>query len=67
MNPSDTVVGAISSQASGDVGMAVLKKALNAQAQGATALVGALPQPTTKPSPPSNLPAHLGRSVNTTA
>lgn len=42
------------------VGVAVLKKALDAQAAGAIALIAALP------APPS-LPSHLGQNINTTA
>lgn len=40
------------------VGVAVLKKALDAQASGALALLQALPPV---------LPAHLGQNINTTA
>ena len=43
------------------VGIAVLKKALDAQAKGALALIEALPHA------PPNLPPNLGQSVNTTA
>ncbi len=41
----------------------VLKKALDAQAQTAAALINALPQPASS----SNLPSNLGRTINTTA
>jgi len=44
-----------------EVGVAVLKKALDIQASGAMALINALP-----PTPPS-LPSNLGQNVNTTA
>ncbi len=41
----------------------VLKKALNAQAQTAAALIDALPQPPSS----NNLPQNLGRTINTKA
>jgi hypothetical protein len=44
-----------------DVQMTVLKKAMDVQAQGAAALIDALPQPA------ASLPANLGRHVNTVA
>lgn len=45
------------------IGTAVLKKALDIQAQSAVALINALP-----PVPGSpNLPPHLGQNINTTA
>lgn len=43
------------------IGVTVLKKALDMQADGAMALIDALP------SAPQNLPPNLGQSVNTTA
>lgn len=43
-----------------EVGTAVLKKAIDLQAEGALALLNALPQV-------SSLPNHLGQNVNTTA
>ncbi|TWI65304.1 putative motility protein YjfB-like [Pseudoduganella lurida] len=45
-----------------EVSMAVLKKAMDAQATSAAALIQALPD-----IPAANLPAHLGNHVNTTA
>jgi hypothetical protein len=45
-----------------EVGIAIFKKALDAQAAGAAALIQALP-----PVTPANLPPHLGQNVNTTA
>jgi hypothetical protein len=45
-----------------DVGISVLKKALQAESATAATLIAALPTP-----PSANLPAHLGNSVNTTA
>lgn len=44
-----------------DVGIAVLKKAMDSQASAAAQLIEALPTPASK------LPAHLGRNVNTVA
>ena len=46
-----------------DVGIAVLKLAEDAQASTATQLLDALPSV----APAQNLPAHLGKHVNTTA
>ena len=46
-----------------DVGIAVLKKAQDIQADTANQLLAALPQLT----PASNLPPHLGNHINTTA
>lgn len=43
------------------VQVAVLKKALDIEAQGAIALINALPQPAV------NLPVHLGQNINTVA
>ena len=48
-------------RASQEVGTAVLKMALDAQAGSAMALINALP------STAPNLPANLGQNVNTTA
>jgi hypothetical protein len=45
-----------------EVGIAVLKKALDMQATSAAALLQALP-----PVQSANLPPHLGQKVNTTA
>ncbi|SFD47841.1 YjfB family protein [Massilia yuzhufengensis] len=45
-----------------EVGLAVLKKAQQLQASTATQLLDALPA-----VQPSNLPAHLGNKINTTA
>jgi hypothetical protein len=44
-----------------EVGITMLKKAQEAQAASAAALIAALPQPA------ANLPPHLGNHVNTTA
>ena len=45
------------------VGIAVQKKAMDAQASSAAALIEALPPVTSSP----NLPSHLGSNINTTA
>jgi hypothetical protein len=44
------------------IGVAVLKKAMDIEANGALALLQAIP-----PVPTANLPAHLGQNINTTA
>ena len=44
------------------IGIAVLKKALDAETQTATALISALPA-----SPGASLPSNLGQNINTTA
>jgi hypothetical protein len=44
------------------VSIAVFKKALDAEAAGAAALLLAIP-----PAPVANLPSHLGQTINTTA
>lgn len=44
------------------IGVAVLKKALDAQTTSAAALLEALPPVTS-----ANLPGHLGQNINTTA
>jgi hypothetical protein len=46
-----------------EVGITVLKKALDVQATNAAALLRALPPV----QQPANLPRHLGQNVNTTA
>jgi hypothetical protein len=44
------------------IGIAVQKKAMDIEANGALALLQAIP-----PAPTANLPAHLGQNINTTA
>jgi len=46
-------------QSNQDIGMAVLRKALDSEAASATELLDAVPQ--------VNLPPHLGQTINTTA
>lgn len=61
MNTSSTLV-----QNAGDaVGVTVLKKAIDIQAQSAMALIAAIPQPPQQSA--ANLPPHLGQNINTTA
>ena len=45
------------------IGVAVLKKSIDAASNGALELLQALPSPTPAP----NLPSHLGQNINTTA
>lgn len=47
------------------VSTTVLKKALDIEAQTAISLINALPQPVQQSS--ANLPANLGKNINTTA
>jgi hypothetical protein len=59
-------IGASLMQYSDDaVGVAVLKKALDIEAQGAMQLIAALPQPPQQSA--ANLPPHLGQNIDTTA
>lgn len=46
-----------------EVGTAILKKAMDISAEGALALIEAIPDNQTA----QNLPAHLGKNINTTA
>lgn len=48
---------------SGSVGVAMLKKAIDTEANMALALINAIPQPQSA----SNLPPNLGQNINTTA
>jgi hypothetical protein len=60
-----SAVSSVVSQAStqDQKSLLVLKKALNAQAQTAAALIDALPQPPSS----NNLPQNLGQTINTKA
>jgi len=51
------------STTSTEVGMAVLKKSIDIEAQGSMALINAIPQPQSS----ANLPPHLGQNINVTA
>ncbi|GEM_PF-6121972 len=59
MGTSD-IVGAKDAQLASDVSVLTLKKAIDMQAQGAMALIQALPQP-------SSNPPHLGNTIDTRA
>jgi len=54
---------ALAQGASDTVGLAVLKKAMDIEAQSAQTLLDAIPQPAKSP----NLPPNLGQYINTTA
>lgn len=45
------------------VGMTMLKKSIDIEAQGAMALINAIPQPQSS----AHLPSNLGQNINTTA
>ncbi len=60
MDISSSVTSALSVQAGGAIGVTVLKKALEIEAENMMTLLNALSQP-------QNLPPHLGQNVNTTA
>ena len=62
MNATVSATAALASQSA--TGVSVLKKAVEAQAQSVLSLINALPQPERGGT---NLPAHLGQNVNTTA
>ena len=51
------------STVSSNVAIAVLKKSIDAEAQGALALISSLPQP----QGAANLPPNLGQNINVTA
>lgn len=64
MNTS-TALASMTGQSTGDpVGVSVLKKAMQAEAQNAQQLVNAVPQPE---KTTNNLPPNLGQNINTTA
>jgi hypothetical protein len=61
----NTTSSAVQAQGiSASVGVTMLKKALDIEAQSAMALIAAIPQPAQNAS---NLPANLGQNINTTA
>lgn len=63
MDVSMNTTTAIARSASDEVGLAVLKRAMDVEAQNMAALVNAIPQPAT----PANLPPHLGQHINVLA
>jgi len=62
MNVGMNTSTALTQGANDAVGMNVLKKALDIEAQSAQMLLNALPQPVS-----ANLPPNLGQNINTTA
>ena len=64
MNASVALASATGQNTGDAVGLSVLKKAIDMQAQSAAALVNALSQPEKNST---NLPPNLGQNVNTTA
>ena len=64
MNINMNTSSALAQSSSDVVGLAVLKKAIDVEAQAAMALINAIPQP--QQTSPSNLPPHLGQNINTT-
>jgi len=65
MNVNMNTSAALVQNAGDAVGMAVLKKAIDIEAQSAMALINAIPQPPQQSA--ANLPPHLGQNINTTA
>lgn len=65
MNVNMNTSAALVQNASDAVGVAVLKKANDIQAQTAMALINAIPQPPQQSA--ANLPPNLGQNINTTA
>lgn len=65
MNVSMNASAALAQSGNDAVGMTVLKKAINIEAQAAVELISAVP-PSPQPAA-SNLPPHLGQNINTTA
>lgn len=63
MDVSMNTSASLAQSANDAVGLTVLKKAMDVEAQGAQMLLNALPQPARAP----NLPPNLGQNVNTTA
>ncbi len=65
MNVSMNASTSLAQSSDDAVGMTVLKKAINIEAQAALELISATP-PSPQPSA-ANLPPHLGQNINTTA
>lgn len=65
MDISMNTSAALAQNASSDVGMAVLKKAIDIEAQSSMALIDAIPQPPQQSA--ANLPPNLGQNINVTA
>ena len=56
---------ALAQNATGEVGIAVLKKSIDIQSQAAMTLISAIPQPQQQSA--ANLPPNLGQNINITA
>lgn len=65
MNVNMNISAALAQNTSDTVGLYVLKKAINIEAQNAISLINAIPQPPLQNA--ANLPPHLGKNINTTA
>lgn len=65
MNVNMNISAAITQNASDTVGLSVLKKAINIEAQNAISLMNAIPQPPQQSA--ANPPPHLGKNINTMA
>ncbi|MBZ0106736.1 MAG: YjfB family protein [Sulfuricella denitrificans] len=64
MNASTALASATGQVTGNDVGVSVLKKAMEVEAQNAVQLINAIPKPE---KTTANLPSNLGQNVNTTA
>lgn len=62
MDISMNASAALAQDANDAIGLAVLKKAMNIEAQGVMALINAIPQPAA-----ASLPPNLGQNINVTA
>lgn len=65
MNINMNISAAITQNTGDTVGLSVLKKAINIEAQNAISLINAIPQPPQQSA--ANLPPHLGKNINTMA
>lgn len=65
MNISMNTSSALAQSSSDAIGMTVLKKSIDIEAQAAITLINAIPQPPQQAT--TNQPSHLGRNINTTA
>ena len=65
MNINMNTSASLAQNTSDVIGLAVLKKAINIEAQNAMALINAIPQPPQQGA--ANLSPYLGQNINTTA
>jgi len=65
MNINMNISLALAQSSSDVVGMKVLKKSIDVEAQAAVSLINSIPQPPIQNA--TSLPPHLGRNINTTA